>query len=87
VLGVGVERIVSLYWAIIYEDDGPNGACGQSCSTTNPWRRLYVCESEGKMRETIRRIEDDTERKNSRVTGVFHPAPFGDNEINFIGDG
>lgn len=29
-------------WHILYRDDGPEGACGQSCRTTMPWSQLYL---------------------------------------------
>lgn len=57
----------------IYEDDGPMCLCGQSCSTTSPGKKLFIFNTEEKMRELIRIVESDTRRKNSRITKIFYP--------------
>lgn len=75
---------LSSCFAAIYEDDGPSGICGQSCSITNPWKKLYIFETEEKMREFLRNVEEIKTRKNSRVSGLFYPSEFARNDINFI---
>lgn len=81
---VGLNDLLATCFAVVYEDDGPNGICGQSCSITNPWKRLYVFETEEKMREFCRKVENDRARRNSRITGVFYPDNLAYHEINFI---
>jgi hypothetical protein len=81
---VGLNELLATCFAVIYEDDGPNGICGQSCSITNPWKQLYVFETEEKMREFSRRVENDRSRKNSRITYLFYPYSISPQNINFI---
>lgn len=71
-------------FAVIYEDDGPNGICGQSCSVTNPWKKLYLFKSEEGLRNFCREVENNNTRKNSRVTYMFYPSNLSYNDINYI---
>jgi len=77
----GLDEMV---YAAVYADDGPNGICGQSCSVTTPWRRLYLFRSEHGLREFCDKVQAVRARKNSRIEYVFYPQPIA-NEI-FIGD-
>lgn len=79
-----LKEKLSTCFAVVYEDDGPNGICGQSCSITNPWKKLYIFETEERMREFLRNVEESKSRKNSRVSGLFYPSELARNEINFI---
>ncbi len=36
-------------YTLVYHDDGPAGACGQSMSTTCPWNKVYLFDSEDEM--------------------------------------
>ena len=74
-------------FAVIYEDDGPSGMCGQSTLTTSPWKRLYLFKSESKMRKFLQQIESSKGRMNSRVSYVFYSDEMGgNNEINFVSE-
>jgi hypothetical protein len=54
-----------------YMDDGPNGICGQACSITNPWDKLYIFADEIKFREFARYVENIKHRKNPRIEGIW----------------
>lgn len=77
-------KMINQLFACVYEDDGPSGICGQSCSITNPWKRLYLFETEEKMREFARAVENSKGRLRSRISYTFYPEPLADKEINFI---
>ena len=79
-----VKRLVSQLFALVYEDDGPSGICGQACSITNPWKRLYLFETEEKMREFARSVENSQGRLRPRISYGFYPEPLADKEINFV---
>lgn len=57
--------------ALIYTDDGPKGAGGQDCRTTNPWVKVFVFDSSKELGEfcKTKEYEDlkNTKRKNSRI--------------------
>ena len=57
----------SATWHILYRDEGPTGACGQSCSTTSPWGQLY--RFRGTHEECMDRISKikDRGRKNPTI--------------------
>jgi len=52
-----------------YKDDGPNGICGQSCSTTCHWDKLFIFPNEGIFREWVRSLEFLNSRCNPRIDG------------------
>jgi len=81
---IPLQRLVSQLFAVAYEDDGPSGICGQACSITNPWRKLYLFETEEKMREFVRKIEQTTGRLRGRIVGMYYPAPGSVGDISFI---
>ena len=60
-----------------YQDDGPNGPCGQSCSTTNPFDQLHIFECMNDANKWMRSVELLKTRKNPRVTMVWYD----DNEL------
>ena len=33
-------------YAVVYRDNGPGGPCGQSCSITRLWTKVYLFHSE-----------------------------------------
>jgi hypothetical protein len=56
----------------IYDDDGPNGICGQSMSITCRWHKLYIFDKH----EDFKTFEDKvlnsrTSRKRDRISDVF----------------
>lgn len=57
-----------------YQDDGPNGICGQAMSITMPWDKLHIFYNEDDLRTYIRSIEagDFKTRKNPRITNCWH---------------
>ena len=54
-----------------YQDDGPNGPCGQSCHITNNWDILYRCKD----REAFDRLQEQVKtcrgRRRPRITAVW----------------
>ena len=78
------RKFFNRLYAIAYEDDGPVGLCGQSCAVMNPWHKLYLFETEEKMREYARKIEQSHGRKNPRIVGIYYPEPVAVDSINFI---
>lgn len=40
--------------AIVYTDNGPRGACGQSCSITSSWTHVYLFSSVHEAREWLK---------------------------------
>lgn len=75
---------VDKLFAVVYQDDGPNGICGQSCSTTNPWNKLYLFESVEEMMDFVRKVGANKARRNVRITNIFYPKELSTNDINFI---
>ncbi len=51
-----------------YQDDGPNGICGQACSITNPWDVLHVFDDEDSAYWFKRNLEKNKSRENARIT-------------------
>lgn len=45
-----------------YQDDGPNGPCGQCMRTTSNWDILYVCVD----RDAFNRLREQVERCKGR---------------------
>lgn len=39
--------------ALVYTDEGPGGPCGQSCSTTSEWSRVYLFDDEDSARKWL----------------------------------
>jgi len=80
-----IGRIANNLYGLVYEDDGPMGICGQSCSITCPWKKLYLFENEEAMRLFMKRTENNRNvgRRNARITHVFNPYPLAD-DVNFI---
>jgi len=37
-------------YIVHYQDQGPNGPCGQSCNVTNPWSILMIFDDHDKLR-------------------------------------
>lgn len=60
-----------------YQDDGPNGPCGQSMHTTSNWNILYRCKD----REAFDRLREQVEgckgRRRARIV-----AAWSDNEYD-----
>lgn len=57
-----------LTYAVVYRDDGPIGVCGQSGITTSPHTRVYLFDTENKMREWIQlNSHNIPKRRNSRL--------------------
>jgi hypothetical protein len=59
---------------IAYEDKGPSGPCGQSCSNTMPWRHLYTFEDETKAREFPGKIRT-WGRMSPKILGIWSDIP------------
>lgn len=55
-----------------YQDEGPSGICGQSCSITCPWDQLHIFLTEKKAEEFQQKVKDYKGRKNARITGVWY---------------
>ena len=63
--------------AVVYSDDGPKGPCGQSCSTTMPWTKVWLFKNEEDARQFCKNHQFP-DRKKSRVD-VCNLKPFGNN--------
>jgi len=70
---------MSTYY-VAYEDKGPSGACGQSCSNTMPWRILYVFKDEVKAREFMEEVNTGKLRRMSpKILGFWSDDEFYNN--------
>ncbi len=61
----------------VYQDDGATGPGGQDNSTM-PQNTLLIFDDEETMRAKIREVEEITNRKNPRITGVYRLQEPGD---------
>lgn len=50
-------------YAVVYRDDGPKGACGQSMSVTRKWTYVFLFNTED---EALRWMSQNPIDKNSR---------------------
>jgi hypothetical protein len=41
-----MRRTYTEKWAVVYNDDGPSGPCGQEMSITSPWTNVWLFDSE-----------------------------------------
>ncbi len=73
-----LSNINELLYAVVYKDDGPSGICGQSCSITTPWVRLYLLSSYEAVKVFTEKLSPNNGRKNSRVEYIFYPQPDAD---------
>jgi len=71
-------------FALIYRDDGPRGICTQCGSVTSPWEKLFLFETETKMRAFAEEIKICKFRLNPRIERAFYPNPYGNDEVRFI---
>ena len=76
------ETIEGMY-AFAYKDDGPARPCGQSCSITCSWDKLYLFNSYEKMRELGEQLTQSKSRRNPRITASFYPDDTV-HSINFV---
>lgn len=53
--------------AVVYSDAGPKGRCGQSCSTTMPWTKVWMFKNE-KDAEVFIKSNPFPQRKMSRIS-------------------
>ena len=63
---------------LAYKDDGPDGPCGQSCATTNPWSRLYIFTDRDDMKEFADIVKSGkySGRRRPRITDVWQECEY-----------
>jgi len=66
---------------IAYRDDGANGPIAQDCRLTDGWNMLYRCENESVARRMMKRLLNESSRKNPRLVGVWSEDPHNDYDV------
>ncbi len=56
---------------ILYQDDGPNGPCGQSCNITKPWTDVHIFNDDEQFEKWKQGFEKmKNSRRNPRLTWI-----------------
>ncbi len=73
-------------YVVLYQDEGPNGPCGQSAHITNPWTILKIFYDREELREFAEKVAQNKGRRRPKLTWITKIDVHKDGETHFFGE-
>jgi len=55
-------------FAVVYQDEGPNGMCSQSAEITCRWFKVHLFDTDWEAQEFVKSFKDFTSRRRVKLT-------------------